>query len=246
MSIFTKAMLPKLKAVQHTIDDEHKFAAMIKFLERGIPVRYVEQFFESPPLKSVAKEYHPVNDSFYDETLNFTSQVLHPIVRNLSQWRSNAYNLMLYGPNGSGKTHAALYIMAQYISAGYETYYSTFKELYFLHNAATLNAQDNEEKAELYSQILDVDLLVIDELGKETLTEPVLSFLETIMKERFYNKKQTILITNLVVATESDGRKKDFLTRYGNSCWDIVRQGYQVYMFSKHNDFRAKGRIEWR
>lgn len=244
MSDFTKHSMEKLRGLKKVVNDDSKFAAMLKFLERGMPLRYIEAFFLNSPSPVLTRKYNPVSNSYYETPIDFNLEVIRPVVKNLSKWRSSGQNMLLFGHNGSGKTHAALYIMAQYVSNGYETYYSTFKELYFLHNSVTLKPED--ERSELYKAILEVDLLVLDELGKEGLSEPVIAFLETVMKERLYNKKQTILITNLKVARSSDGTVKEFLTRYGNSCWDLVRQGYLIFEFSKQNDFRAKERIEWR
>ena len=243
MSIFISRSIDKLKGVKKQVDDPHRFAAMIKYLAAGIPLRYVEEFFSSAPKKSLSMRYEPVTDTFCRPPVDFMRAVIKPILSNVTQWRSEGHNLLLYGPNGSGKTHSALYLMAQYISRDQEAYYSTFKEFYFLHNAVAKDM--TTEEGDFYRAILNVDLLVLDELGKETHSEAVVAFLETIMKDRFYNKKQTILITNLDVARESDGTVKEFLKRYGNSCWDLVRQGYHIYLFSKKNDFRASERIEW-
>jgi DNA replication protein DnaC len=244
MSDFTKHSMEKLRGLKKAVNNDEKFAAMLKYLERGIPLRYVESFFESAPRPTITRTYDPVTEKYSEKPVEFNREIIHTILQNLSQWRSSGQNLILCGHNGSGKTHAALYLMSQYVNHEYGTYYSTFKELYFLHNSVTLNPDD--DRIELYKAILEVDLIVIDELGKEGLSEPVIAFLETLMKERFYNKKQTILITNLKVALSSDPKALNFFTRYGNSCWDLVREGYQIFEFSKQNDFRAKERLQWR
>ncbi len=92
------------------------------------------------------------------------------------------------------------------------------------------NANDN-----IYHSVLNVDLLIIDDLGTESLNSMKLSELFTILNTRILNLNhkvtKTIISTNLNI--------KDIFTNYEERIGSRIAGYYDIYCFFG-NDLRFK------
>lgn len=95
------------------------------------------------------------------------------------------------------------------------------------------NPNDN-----IYQSVLNVDLLIIDDLGTESLNSMKLSELFTILNTRILNLNQkttkTIISTNLNI--------KDIFNSYEERIGSRIVGYYDIYYFFG-NDLRFKNRI---
>lgn len=103
--------------------------------------------------------------------------------------------LILVGNNGVGKTHLACIIVNKFIENGIPVIYGTLINLLAeLRNSYEIDNSISEmEIIKLYE---NVDLLIIDDLGKEKPSEWGLEKLFTIINSRYENNLPVIITTN--------------------------------------------------
>lgn len=107
--------------------------------------------------------------------------------------------LFLYGPNGTGKTSAAVCVIKAAMRAGYVAQMYPWPTLLADHTAGW---RDPDARSAFLEATHHVDLLVIDDLGKELGAgkELSVSVLDSILRYRSSAMRSTILTTNAVVA----------------------------------------------
>lgn len=107
---------------------------------------------------------------------------------------NNGDGLYIEGTNGTGKTHLAAAIALQLICDGIPVICKTSSDLLL----DIKKAYDSKEVSE--SRVLDVyktvDLLIIDDLGKEQCSDWSMSTLYSILNDRYEDMKPTIVTTN--------------------------------------------------
>lgn len=113
---------------------------------------------------------------------------------NWKMHRARGDGLYIEGTNGTGKTHLAAAIALQLIGEGIPVICKTSSDLLL----DIKRAFDDPEIKE--HQVLDiyreVDLLIIDDLGKERCSDWSMSTLYTIFNDRYEDMKPTIVTTN--------------------------------------------------
>lgn len=102
--------------------------------------------------------------------------------------------LYIEGTNGTGKTHLAAAIALQLIHEGVPVVCKTSIELLDDIKKAFDDKQVSEhEILKVYKQ---VDLLIVDDLGKEQCTDWSMSTIYSILNDRYEDLKPTIITTN--------------------------------------------------
>ena len=104
-----------------------------------------------------------------------------------------------------------------------------------------MNGSDRKDANSFFNAIKNVDLLVVDELGKETGGHShIIGELETMLKERDMFKKPTILISN--------ENYEELVSRYTTEASDfssVFMKSYRILLFNPANDFRKITRVKW-
>lgn len=104
-------------------------------------------------------------------------------------------NLIFIGKTGLGKTFLSNAIAKEIIKKGYTIFYQTAP---IMMDELMLNKfQDSSKYYEMIDQIKNVDLLIIDDLGAETLSESKMKEIFSIINVRLIKDKSTIISTNL-------------------------------------------------
>ena len=131
-------------------------------------------------------EYYP------EEFKNGVKKVLEACLDFAENFSGNK-NLILLGNTGLGKTHLSLSIAKEVISKGFSVVYgpsdnilSKIEKEHFSYSATT-PFKDN---------VLNCDLLILDDLGTEFLTQYTLSTIYNIINNRLISGKATIINTN--------------------------------------------------
>ena len=110
-------------------------------------------------------------------------------------------NLIFTGSTGVGKTYLTNCIANELLKLGKTVLYQTAPVMFDEINDAKFG-RDNA-KFDLYENILNVDLLIIDDLGTEKITDNKITELFTIINTRLLNQNhkiaKTIISTNLNV-----------------------------------------------
>lgn len=122
------------------------------------------------------------------------NQFLTQYVENLEQHMRDRRSLLLFGNNGSGKTSSSMFIALNAIRKGKSVKYITLRR--FLNQKHNYSDPDAIEEAEY---VRDVDVLVLDDIGKEFHGGSALRALvemEELLRYRFSRDGITILTSN--------------------------------------------------
>ncbi len=123
-------------------------------------------------------------------------------------------NLIFTGNTGVGKTFLSNCIANEILKLGKTVLYQTAPVMFDEINEAKFGKENS--KFDLYENILNVDLLIIDDLGTEKITDSKITELFTIINTRLLNQNhkitKTIISTNLTL----DELFKTYTTRIGS------------------------------
>ncbi len=149
----------------------------------------------------------------------------------------NVKNLLFSGNTGLGKTYMSNCIAQELLKVGKTVLYQTAPVLLESVIDYKMSKQKNV-KDNIYQSVLRVDLLIIDDLGTESLNSMKLSELFTILNTRILNLNhkvtKTIISTNLNI--------KDLFTNYEERIGSRIAGYYDIYCFFG-DDLRLKPRI---
>ena len=107
-----------------------------------------------------------------------------------------AKNLLLIGATGTGKTHLSSAIAHSIISRGYDVLYESAQNILnaFQNDQFRRDWRQTEPEADKY---LDCELLIIDDLGTEFVTQFSVAALYNLINTRQNRSLSTIISTNL-------------------------------------------------
>lgn len=108
-------------------------------------------------------------------------------------------NLLFTGNTGLGKTFIANSIANEVIKQNKTVIYQTAPNLMDMVMEYKFNFESTDALKERYKKIFEVDLLIIDDLGTETMTNNKFTELFNIINTRFLNNKKIIISTNLTL-----------------------------------------------
>lgn len=137
------------------------------------------------------------------ETFREKSAVLRSAKRRLQEfidlWPNHpeGKGLLLTGTCGVGKTHLAVAALVEIINSGKpgRVLFSNFQDL-IQEIQASFDSDQVPNKSELLRPLLEVDLLVLDELGSQKPTTWVQDILYYVINSRYNSELTTIFTTN--------------------------------------------------
>jgi len=113
----------------------------------------------------------------------------------------NEKNLLFTGNTGLGKTFLSNCIAKELLSKGKTVLYQTAPVM--LDTIISCRFDKNENLSDIYNNILDVDLLIIDDLGTECINNMKFTELFNIINTRLLNQNKkvtkTVISTNLSI-----------------------------------------------
>lgn len=172
----------------------------LRMLEEEKKLEIMQEF--SKRVKRIIK-----NSKMSERNLNYKFDNFEPnnsnrkVFNNLKKYTEKLVNgiekkgLILVGNNGVGKTHLACSIANKLIENGTPVIYGTLINLLAeLRNS--YDTDNNISEMEIIKLYENVDLLIIDDLGKEKPSEWGLEKLFTIINSRYENNLPVIITTN--------------------------------------------------
>lgn len=107
---------------------------------------------------------------------------------------SESESLYMHGATGLGKTHLSLAIANEVTQKGYHVVYDTAQNIFSSLEKEKFSYSNSYERE---NEILGCDLLIIDDLGSEFITNFTTSALYNIINTRINRSKPVIISTNL-------------------------------------------------
>ena len=101
-------------------------------------------------------------------------------------------NLLFYGDSGTGKTFLSCCIAKELLDDGYLVVYRTVDEL--MSNLREIRFDNNFDFEDL---LVNCDLLIIDDLGAEQITDFTTSEFFNLLNKKLLKKKKMLISTNL-------------------------------------------------
>lgn len=109
----------------------------------------------------------------------------------------DAKGLFMFGKTGLGKTHLSLAIANVVLNKGYDVYYGSIQSIMDKLEGEHFGRLPREDS--IKEDILTCDLLIIDDLGTEFVTQFTTAELYNIINSRILSSLPTIISTNLEV-----------------------------------------------
>ncbi|MBR5485426.1 MAG: ATP-binding protein [Oscillospiraceae bacterium] len=142
----------------------------------------------------------------------------------INSFCESSESLLFMGSTGLGKTHLSLAIAEQVINRGYGVLYTSAQTMVSRLEKEKFQRSFDDDAEEPYRErIVDCDLLIIDDLGAEFLTQFAVSAINDIIDRRLVFGKPTIVTTNL----ERSGIQE----RYGERLLSRVYGSYKAFRF---------------
>lgn len=142
-------------------------------------------------------------DNFNLDVYSSTPEIKERMQRNLKiakafaeKFASHHGNLLLIGTTGTGKTHVSTAIARVVISQGFDVLYDSAQNI--IDDFETDKFKSGHSRAESVSdKYLECELLIIDDLGAEFVTQFSISALYNLINTRQNKGLSTIISTNL-------------------------------------------------
>lgn len=103
--------------------------------------------------------------------------------------------LLLRGGTGAGKTHIAIAILTMVLEAGHRGAYFNVPDL-LARMRDSYHADSRERESEILSEMETADLLVLDDLGAEAITDWTRDRLYLIVNRRYDSSRPLVVTTN--------------------------------------------------
>lgn len=169
-------------------------------------------------------DYYPeaVDPTFGVSPRHMMKLVLQRCRKYAQEFSTDAASLLFTGGTGLGKTFLSGCIARCVADNGHSVVYDTAIRLFSDFEAVKFgeNTEENRRQVQRY---MDCDLLIIDDLGTEMVTQFTVSALYQVINSRLMDRKPTILSTNL--------SPEEIRTRYSPQIASRILGTYQVMQF---------------
>lgn len=147
-------------------------------------------------------------------------------------------NLLLTGETGLGKTFLCNCIAKELLDSGYTVLYFTAPQLFKLFEESRFHREDmQDESKDLLSTLFNVDLLIIDDLGTESISTVTISDLFNVINSRYLNQTSTIISTNLAFGQMQERYSERVVSRIVGQYIVLKFSGEDIRKLKKYMQF---------
>lgn len=157
-------------------------------------------------------------DFYNDSEVDSMRKIVQTCKNFVYDFDSKYENILLYGNVGVGKTYLTNCIAKALLDSGHSVIYFTSYQLFDTLAKYVFRREDGEMDVQgIHRDIFDCDLLIIDDLGTETVNSFVSSQLFLILNERNMRKRSTVISTNLSLEKlNEEYSQRSFSRIFGN------------------------------
>ena len=135
---------------------------------------------------------HKLNDERYTPRKNIEDILEYITGEYLPNFKNSITNLLFYGNSGTGKTFLSWCIAKELLDKGFLVVYKTSDDLL----RALKDIKFNND-TDLENLLINCDLLIIDDLGSEQITDFSSTELFTLINKKILKNKKMLISTNL-------------------------------------------------
>lgn len=172
-------------------------------------------------------------DYYLDSELDQMKKIIGECKDFVNSFDDEYTNILLLGAIGVGKTYLSNCIAKELLDTGHSVVYFTAINLFDTLSQYVFH-QDTapDDIADIHKGIFECDLLVIDDLGTETLSSFVSSQLFLILNERDIRHKSTVISANLDLQMFAERySERNFSRLFGN--FKVIRPDIQDIRIKK-------------
>lgn len=177
----------------------------------GLGERYKNATFESFSITEENRDAYNAAKEYADNFINY---------------KKDGSGIIFVGTNGTGKTHLAAAICLRLINHCYKIKFETLINLLGKIKATYDDSAKKESEGMIVFQYTTCDLLIIDDLGEEKISEWGLEKLYYIINTRYENNLPVIITTNYdsnglnrrLTAGDNDYTSKAIVSRIYEMC----------------------------
>lgn len=138
-------------------------------------------------------------------------------------------SLLFIGNTGTGKTHLSVAAAVEIVNKGHYVVYNTSQNIFddFVYDKTHMSSNEMSRSEKYFK----CELLVIDDLGTENITQFSIASLYNLINTRRCDGKSTIINTNLT--------NKDLRSKYDDRIFSRLMGEFSLYLF-KGTDIRMK------
>lgn len=140
-------------------------------------------------------DYSLFADSENPMTLKIMKKLCEKAKTFAEEFDKNGDSILLMGNAGTGKTFVSSCIANRALERGKSVYYQTAYRLFEMFEDTKFKG--NTDNADALKYVFDVDLLIIDDLGTEFISQFTSATFFNIISTRLNEKKSTVISTNL-------------------------------------------------
>ena len=153
----------------------------------------------------------------------------------IKNFNSDYHNLFFYGTVGTGKSFLSGCVAKELIESGHSVIYFSATGLFDLLSKNSFDYRNREELREIYADLYQCDLLIVDDLGTELTNQFVTSQLFALLNERHMGKRATIISTNLSL--------EELRNRYSDRIFSRITSNYEICKLSGQDIRMYKKRL---
>lgn len=135
---------------------------------------------------------HKLNDERYTPRKNIEDILEYITGEYLPNFKNTNTNLLFYGNSGTGKTFLSWCIAKELLDRGFLVVYKTSDDL-----LRALKEIKFNNDTDLENLLINCDLLIIDDLGSEQITDFSSTELFTLINKKILKNKKMLISTNL-------------------------------------------------
>lgn len=200
-------------------------------LEKLISSFAIADMNQNAQIKLCSFEHFSLDYYKGHECYSSMAKILAGCKKYATNFNLNSPSMLFYGDVGIGKTHLSLSIVTEVLKQGYAVIYDSVGNL--LSKIENEHFKNSNPEKNTLTFLLNVDLLVLDDLGTEFNSSFALSTIYTIINTRITKGLPTIISTNLGIQEITDSYEERITSRLLAIYEPMEFRGVDVRMIKK-------------